>query len=228
MILPVTLLLAFVASLNANCDNNCSGHGTCMIDEVCSCYDNWGVGLNHDSGDCSDRICPFQLAWVDTPDALGAFHKYAECAGRGICNRATGECGCFDGYDGKSCQRTTCPNDCSGHGTCEYIENMTFFGHPSSTVFRGGASLENISRIYKLRKLWHKLCKDLRCAVAHPHFKKRPAGSLTSVTTLNQQKVVNIFPSSMVLLDWVKVVERFAERFESEFSTCSKKVSGVS
>jgi len=27
----------------------------------------------------------------------------------------------------------------------------------------------------------------------------------------------------MVLLDWVKVVERFAERFESEFSTCSKK-----
>ncbi|KAJ1404126.1 tubular mastigoneme protein [Ochromonadaceae sp. CCMP2298] len=126
MILAVAILLAFASSVSASCDNNCSGHGTCMTDEVCSCYDNWGVGLNHDSGDCSDRICPFELAWVDTPDSKGTFHKYAECAGRGICNRAIGECGCFDGYEGKSCQRTTCPNDCSGHGTCEYIEDMTF------------------------------------------------------------------------------------------------------
>jgi len=141
MILPVALALAFVAAVNANCDNNCSGHGTCMTDEVCSCYDNWGVGLNHDSGDCSDRICPFELAWVDTPDSQGVFHKYAECAGRGICNRATGECGCFDGYEGKSCQRTTCPNDCSGHGTCEYIEDMTFaanWNDDSLLYFMGG------------------------------------------------------------------------------------------
>ncbi len=126
MIIPVTLLLAFVSSVSGNCDNNCSGHGTCMTDDVCSCYDNWGIGLAHDSGDCSDRICPFELAWVDTPDKKGAFHKYAECAGRGICNRDVGECTCFDGYEGKACQRTTCPNDCSGHGTCEYIEDMSF------------------------------------------------------------------------------------------------------
>eukprot|EP00601_Ochromonadales_sp_CCMP2298_P015170 CAMPEP_0173227498 /NCGR_PEP_ID=MMETSP1142-20121109/5994_1 /TAXON_ID=483371 /ORGANISM="non described non described, Strain CCMP2298" /LENGTH=69 /DNA_ID=CAMNT_0014156015 /DNA_START=37 /DNA_END=242 /DNA_ORIENTATION=+ len=69
MILAVAILLAFASSVSASCDNNCSGHGTCMTDEVCSCYDNWGVGLNHDSGDCSDRICPFELAWVDTPDS---------------------------------------------------------------------------------------------------------------------------------------------------------------
>jgi len=97
-----------------------------MTDDVCSCYDNWGIGLAHDSGDCSDRICPFELAWVDAPDKKGAFHKYAECSGRGICNRDSGECSCFDGYEGKGCQRTTCPNDCSGHGTCEYIEDMAF------------------------------------------------------------------------------------------------------
>jgi hypothetical protein len=141
MIVPVALVLAFVASVSANCDNNCSGHGTCMTDEVCSCYDNWGVGLNHDSGDCSDRICPFELAWVDTPDSAGVFHKYAECAGRGICNRATGECGCFDGYEGKACQRTTCPNDCSGHGTCEYIEDLTYpadWNDNGLSYFRGG------------------------------------------------------------------------------------------
>ena len=126
MILSATLFMAFAASVSANCDNNCSGHGTCMIDDVCSCYDNWGIGQNHDSGDCSDRICPFELAWVDTPDSSGNFHKYAECANRGVCNRATAECTCFDGYEGKACQRTTCPNDCSGHGTCEFIDDLTY------------------------------------------------------------------------------------------------------
>jgi len=126
MLFSAIVLLAATATVSANCDNNCSGHGNCLTDEVCECHDNWGVGLSHDSGDCSDRICPFELAWVDTPDNKGTFHKYQECAGRGICNRGTGECSCFDGYEGKGCQRTTCPNDCSGHGTCEYIEDMTY------------------------------------------------------------------------------------------------------
>jgi len=122
----VLLLLALASKVEAGCDNQCSGHGTCGFDDICTCYDNWGVGLTHDSGDCSERVCPHEIAWVDTPTENGLFHNYAECANRGICDRSTGECQCFDGYEGKGCQRTSCPNDCSGHGTCEYIEDMEF------------------------------------------------------------------------------------------------------
>jgi len=126
MIFAVLIILALVSSVQSACDNQCSGHGSCLTDDVCQCYDNYGVGLSHDSGDCSQRVCPFEIAWVDTPNRQGFFHKYAECANRGICDRDTGECQCFDGYEGKACARTTCPNDCSGHGTCEYIEDTTF------------------------------------------------------------------------------------------------------
>lgn len=126
MLFPVALILSLIASVQSACDNQCSGHGSCLTDDVCSCYDNWGIGLAHDSGDCSDRICPYEIAWVDSPNRSGRFHKYAECAGRGLCDRQTGECQCFDGYEGKACQRSTCPNDCSGHGTCEYVEDLFY------------------------------------------------------------------------------------------------------
>jgi len=126
MLTSVLLFASLFASVQAGCDNSCSGHGVCTEQGICQCYDNWGLGLSHDSGDCSERICPFEFAWVDNPDVVGQHHRYAECSNRGICNRDTAECECFPGYEGKGCQRTSCPNDCSGHGRCKYIQQLPY------------------------------------------------------------------------------------------------------
>jgi len=58
-------------------------------------------------------------------------HNYMECSNKGICDRTTGDCECFDGYDGAACQRASCANDCSGHGTCQSIAQIAdnYFGN---------------------------------------------------------------------------------------------------
>ena len=49
-----------------------------------------------------------------------------ECSNKGICDRKTGECECFDGYDGTACQRASCPSGCSGHGICMTIADLAY------------------------------------------------------------------------------------------------------
>merc|ERR1719424_1678985 len=94
------LIVSALAGLaSAACPNSCSGHGTCGPNEV---------------------------AWVDAPDKDGKTHQYAECAARGICDREIGECECFGGFEGKGCGRQVCPDSCSGHGTCEYMNELNF------------------------------------------------------------------------------------------------------
>jgi len=54
-------------------------------------------------------------------------HYYMECSNKGVCDRETGECQCFDGYDGAACQRASCPgypDSCSGHGVCKTISQL--------------------------------------------------------------------------------------------------------
>ncbi|GMF17472.1 unnamed protein product [Phytophthora fragariaefolia] len=115
--LAALLLLAPSVVMGA-CPNKCSGHGRCGLNDVCECMQNW-IG-----GDCSGRQCPFTRAWHDTAQLDDDAHYYAECANRGSCDRTTGECACDAGFVGSGCRRMQCPNDCSGHGTCEFIEEL--------------------------------------------------------------------------------------------------------
>jgi len=119
------LYLAFAALLSVAygaCPNACSGHGTCGLSSKCSCQQRW-VG-----NDCSLRECPYGLSWIVNDDntdvpaggTLGGYHPYGECSNRGTCDRDTGECQCVDGYEGRGCRRTSCPNACSGHGFCRF------------------------------------------------------------------------------------------------------------
>jgi len=167
-----------LGSAAARCPNGCSGNGECGTNSQCLCHRNF-MGA-----DCSERICYFNYAFVDTPlgdlNADGVIdmkinmdektknyatesydrmygvarpidtnsgavadldsdglaynenkqsgrwdeaHFYRECSNKGICNRATGQCVCFPGYEGEGCQRTSCPgaesgSPCSGHGLC--------------------------------------------------------------------------------------------------------------
>jgi hypothetical protein len=46
-------------------------------------------------------------------------HQLKPCSDRGRCNPATGQCECLGGFSGDACERSLCPNECSGRGTCQ-------------------------------------------------------------------------------------------------------------
>jgi len=82
--------------------------------------------------DCSRRTCPRSTSWtqlgekVSGKDHICTHMAQQECADQGICDRATGLCECFPGFTGSACQRTACPDDCSGHGTCRSNRDFAY------------------------------------------------------------------------------------------------------
>lgn len=107
---------ALLAAAAAHCPNMCSGHGTCVGVNRCSCFTGWG------GGDCSQRQCPSGKAWADVAVGDDTAHQPAECSARGTCDHKTGQCSCVPGFDGPACERLACPADCSGHGVCNTMK----------------------------------------------------------------------------------------------------------
>jgi hypothetical protein len=199
-VLAAAAVLALAAYANAECANACSGHGICSTSDQCDCFP------NYKAADCSERVCPYGFAWVDSPrgdlnhdgvvttsgDSFPIYssglntvfeyeawpaayvpgagaadaahsggvemkkiasgnegHFYSECSNKGLCDRATAECVCYDGYTGSSCQRTTCANDCSGHGVCRTVEEVAKGGATPmmNGVSNFGSSANNYRKI---------------------------------------------------------------------------------
>ena len=155
------LFVALCGSALSECPNACSGHGTCGQYDQCSCYQNYQAndcsertcyfGVAHvdtPKGDLNgDGYVSGPLTTVLTGSEVYPWgtseqypnadaeegHFYMECSNKGICDRATGDCDCFDGYTGTACMRTMCHNDCSGHGTCESIRELAEMKHFDAT-----------------------------------------------------------------------------------------------
>merc|ERR1719197_580687 len=234
-------LLAVLPLLaSAACPNKCSGHGTCLLGDRCSCQPRWI------SPDCSLRECPYGLSWTtsadtdDSPAGTGGFvlagktsaagsgttavlddthdaqvstvndayngmtisflatgyskvitdyvggtrtatfaattttvgtlaqyvitndannadngrHAYTECSSKGACDRSTGECACFPGYEGRGCRRQVCPNACSGHGRCRYNNEI----NPMYTPHAGDERNEFQSQYWDYQKTRQCIC----------------------------------------------------------------------
>jgi len=145
-------LAAIVGFASAACPNSCSGHGTCDRYDACTCFletpinatffeGSGKIGVEWTGADCSRRTCPRGRSWSKATNGFlkdGTAREGAnddivcqhqgerECSDQGLCDRATGLCSCFPGYTGSSCQRTTCPDDCSGHGTCRSNRDFAY------------------------------------------------------------------------------------------------------
>lgn len=100
------------------CENHCSHHGTCEYNQNCVCFNGLSGEPAWTGPDCSLRTCPKDYAWVGQVVNANDLHPWTECSNKGICNRDTGTCECFAGYEGVACQRTECPDDCNGRGNC--------------------------------------------------------------------------------------------------------------
>jgi hypothetical protein len=64
----LVIVISFLAvNVYGECANACNGHGRCTSYDMCICNRNW------QANDCSERICQFALAHVDTPKVLLIF-----------------------------------------------------------------------------------------------------------------------------------------------------------
>jgi hypothetical protein len=129
--MKIVLALALLGVATAFCPNACSGHGTCKASpkDSCQCFtrreQEFDTNQNEvawTGADCSLRTCPLGRAWAATPQDNNDHKQRIECSGKGLCDRKSGECECFDGFWGEGCRRSKCPNDCNGHGTCQSLK----------------------------------------------------------------------------------------------------------
>lgn len=58
------------------------------------------------------------VAWIGPVVKANDVHPIAECSNKGLCNRNTGICDCFENFEGIACERSVCLNNCNNQGVC--------------------------------------------------------------------------------------------------------------
>ena len=74
------------------------------------------------------------VAWVGDVVKSNDLHPIAACSNKGICDRKTGLCRCFENYEGLACERTICPNNCNDRGVCMSIHQLATESNREYTV----------------------------------------------------------------------------------------------
>jgi hypothetical protein len=59
------------------------------------------------------KILPFDIAFIGKVVKENDIHSVEQCFNKGICDRSTGQCKCFLGFEGHAC-----PNQCNSNGNC--------------------------------------------------------------------------------------------------------------
>ncbi len=117
--------------------DDCSGHGSCIADNTCSCDSGWEGDPSCSTATCSDLnscsghgscdsgsdTCSCDLGWDGDPSCSTATcSDLNSCSGHGSCDSGSDTCSCDSGWEGDpSCSTATCSdlNSCSGHGSCD-------------------------------------------------------------------------------------------------------------
>ncbi len=74
--------------------------------------------------------CPEGVAWADKAYANDQAHQTAVCSNAGTCDHFSGTCSCYEGFTGTACQRSKCPNACSGRGRCASLRDISVYRGP--------------------------------------------------------------------------------------------------
>jgi len=85
---------------------------------------------------CEYRFCPYGKSWLAYPTANNARERpRVECSNMGSCDPSSGQCTCRPGYEGRACERKSCPNSCSGHGQCVTMREHALAFDGRATVY---------------------------------------------------------------------------------------------
>ncbi|KAJ8600993.1 hypothetical protein CTAYLR_010083 [Chrysophaeum taylorii] len=117
--------------------SSCSGYGKCdHCLNRCDCDVGFGAPFEAayrqlEDWTCAEFSCPIGPTWGGMPLVDGYAHsRYSECSGAGLCQRKSGTCKCYIGFEGPACERRECPGTsaetgpCSGHGICASMRDL--------------------------------------------------------------------------------------------------------